>query len=302
MKSPSTRPVSRRMTRIAGIGIALGAALAGCVSRSLVAETEIASDADYDHYFYNVPGEDVASLERIKQNIERLGGPAWEQAKNELFYAGKQAIEELIRNLDRTDPTHVGLRSMPGRAVPEKTEEWLLGDVVYAVLAEFIGSYTDYEGQIPPADKTEWERWFGKQHRSLNVKAEIDTAPKYVREQFVAVQLALESRFVDVREKAKRAEAKASRDRREEQQKQAQREKRRRAEAKERRAKAKAEAEKEAAERKAEEKRAKKEKEKETYRSSKEKVEEKEREAKEPPPEEPEEEPKRSRRSRRRRD
>jgi hypothetical protein len=258
MKSPST-------LRIAGMALAVGAALAGCGGSNLEAYLQIAPNADYDHYFYDIPKTDAALNAMIDRNIERLAGPSWERAKEYLFSSGKPAILRLIANLERTEPTHLGLISQPGRAVPEKALEWKLGDVVYSVLVEFIGSYTDYSseemGPIPSKDIGEWDKWYSKRQRDLNVKQPIDTAPKYVREQFREVELALKSRFVDVRDQAKKAEDKAAKNRKAQQKKQKKIEQDRKARAEAHRKKVQAEAAAKEKERAAEQKRKEREEE-----------------------------------------
>jgi hypothetical protein len=303
MNSPSTESVSgntprgRFSLRTACVAMLVGAAATGCGVVALEAELRIASKADYDHYFYNVPSDEIASAERIDENIERLAGPGWQQAKAKLFCSGREAMVRLINNMDRAEPTRVGLISVPGRQVPERATAWPLGAVVYSVLVEFVGAYTDYEGPIPSADKAQWETWL-KRQRGLKFKRPIDTAPKYVRQQFVANEIAMQSRFGNVRAKAKKAEAEAARARKKAQQERAAAERKRKADAKARRAEAQKAAAKEAAEKKA----AKRD---DARRAAAEEKAKKEAEAreKEPPREEPKpkEEPKRSRRSRRRR-
>ena len=54
MKSPTT-------LRIAGMALAVGAALSGCGGSSREAYLQIAPSADYDHYFYNIPGNYAAT-------------------------------------------------------------------------------------------------------------------------------------------------------------------------------------------------------------------------------------------------
>lgn len=160
----------------------------------------ISDQASTDYHFFSAPGlEEVSKGERaglIDREIERLGSASWESARDRLFTLGKEAIPRLIANIERTEPTQVGVRLVPGPAVPEVNDTWNFGQLVYAVLVEFVGGYTDFEGsRLPPLEKRRWEEWWVRNKKGLVVYSELNVVPKYVRKQHDAMRKDLASRF-----------------------------------------------------------------------------------------------------------
>jgi len=187
------------LAAIAVAAASLGSGCAGGGRSGARATVEIAQQASYDHHFYSEPGEfaKLSEAERralIETEIERLAGPAWETARARLFTMGREAIGLLIKNLDRTEPTEAALRSLPGRAVKDKADTWTLGQVVYAVLCEFVGCHTNYASQLPRFDKAEWEAWWAK-NSNLTVYSDLTRAPPYVHAQMEAERKALSARY-----------------------------------------------------------------------------------------------------------
>lgn len=181
------------------LAVGLGCA-AGGVRASSRGVVDVAQQASYDHHFYSEV-EEFAKLPeaerkaQIEQEIERLAGPAWKEARSKLFTMGKDAIELLIKNIERTEPTEAMLYSLPGRAVKEKLDIWPLGRVVHEVLCEFVSSHTNYEGALPGFSKAEWTSWWAKNGKDLSVYSEYTRAPAYVRAQMEAARKALSARY-----------------------------------------------------------------------------------------------------------
>jgi hypothetical protein len=170
--------------------------LSGCGGGGRSGQVFISPQADYDYYFYaEVGDEKKPNREEILEVIDRLAGPGWATARKEILAYGKPAIHELIECLDRTEPTQVTVRALPGHSVPERMLTWPLGSVVYSVLVDFIGGYSDYDGALPPADKAEWQRWWHRNHKNLDVRTEMHKAPDYVRQQMEAARIARSTRF-----------------------------------------------------------------------------------------------------------
>jgi hypothetical protein len=182
---------------------------AGCGKEARLVEANIAPDAGYDHHFYSEPDStETPSKELLAETIERLAGPAWAQARDELVSYGRPAVVALIENLDRTEPTQVTVRTLPGHSIPERTLTWPLGRVVYAVLLDFIGSYSTYDGRLPPSDKAAWEDWWRRNRKAIDLRNAAQCAPEYVLTQLDAIRQARSTRYSTKLAKAvKRAEA-----------------------------------------------------------------------------------------------
>jgi hypothetical protein len=185
-------------------------------------------DASYDHYFYvGAPGpEDMTEterLQRIDNEIERLASPAWEMARENLFKLGRHAIDRLILNLDRTEVSSASVRPVPGPTLPEQQQTWPMGYVVYTVLVDFIGGYSNYVGtDLPGFNKRDWRDWWSDNSGDIVVYEAESTAPHYVRVQLAEAREALSSRFATIsaaareRESAAKAKGKEGRGRKKE--------------------------------------------------------------------------------------
>ena len=259
-----------------------------------------------DHYFFvGVPEpEDLTEIQRrkrIDEEIERLASPAWRTARKNLFRLGKPAVDRLILNLERTEVSSASLRPVPGPTLPEPTQTWSLGHVVYTVLIDFISNYTSHEGtDLPGFDRKDWRDWWARNAKGIRVYAPENTAPEYVRVQLAEAREAMSSRYQTVVAKAKSVEEKRKAKLKKERAEQGARLEKKARKAEERRAKRSEE------EPKAKPKRGRKKVEEEAKEAEKElakEVEEEDEEAKEEPKKEPEEEEKKPsrRRGRRRR-
>ena len=207
------REALRRPTLAALVAAAAAAILAGagCGARGAPKGIlAVADEASTDYHFFSVPRQGEAQSpagsrggrgreELIEMEIERLGSASWESARDRLFKLGKEVIPRLFANIERTEPTQVGVRLVPGPAVPERNDTWTFGQLAYAVLVEFVGGYTNYEGStLPPLDKRAWEEWWVKNKKNLEAYSDLGAVPEYVRKQQEAAREELALRFPNI--------------------------------------------------------------------------------------------------------
>ena len=188
---------------VAGL-VGVVAVAAGCGGSQSASGPLFLEMVEYDHYFFDdlasKTESDEARSDAIKAEIERLATQSWRLARANIIVAGKDSIPRLIANMDRSDPTHVPLRPVPGPTMPEARATWTLGQVCYSVLSDLVGDYGSSfkDARLLPPRKAAWEEWWRRNQKKVVLYTEMGTIPAHVRKQKEAVVAENDKRYPDV--------------------------------------------------------------------------------------------------------